>query len=525
MFDLVLPDGTRVPVIGDVTIGRAPDNTVRLADPTVSRHHARIRQSGDGEQPVVQDAGSSFGTFADGDPVRGIARVHDGARLRVGNQELVVERRRGEEEAGRTIVVPKEDSLALDAVNEDARLETASTRFGMRPRLHSGYALKRLEASEGPRRWVLKNLTEERIVRLSDTDAQLLELIDGRRSLPDLVRAAELQQGTGGPALLARLLAELGDRGFLAGANEPEPVIQEPRGFWQRLMATHAKVWPGAGDFFDRLYRGGAWRLITRPMLAAIASVALIGIFVFGFLVARRYGTPFVVASKVGLGGLVFVLGRLALVAAHETAHGLAMSSFGRRVRQAGVKVLMFFPYAFVDTSDMWFEPRRKRIAVSAAGPVSDFTLGGVFSLACLALPSGALRDIMFQLAFAAYVGGLFNLNPVIERDGYQILVDVLREPGLRRRAREQFKWRLSGRGGFEDSRVLARYSLFAFAWSLVAAAFAVAMSTRYHATLTALVPGPIAWSMLVSLWIALFIPAISTVFLPLWERARSWEP
>ena len=49
------------------------------------------------------------------------------------------------------------------------------------------------------------------------------------------------------------------------------------------------------------------------------------------------------------------------------------------------------------------------------------------------------MRDIFFQLAFAAYVGAFFNLNPFIERDGYHILVDVLREPGLRRRAREQF--------------------------------------------------------------------------------------
>ena len=33
--------------------------------------------------------------------------------------------------------------------------------------------------------------------------------------------------------------------------------------------------------------------------------------------------TPFVVASKVGLGGLVFLLGRFVVVAVHELAHGL----------------------------------------------------------------------------------------------------------------------------------------------------------------------------------------------------------
>jgi putative peptide zinc metalloprotease protein len=523
-FELVLPDRTRVPVVGDMTIGRAAGNTLQLEDATVSRHHARIWLNGSGGAPLVADAGSSHGTWVDDRRIEDPVSLHDGARLRLGDEELVVERRRSEAEAGRTIVVPRDASLKLPSTGEAAQLEPAATRFGMRPRLRSGYALKRLEAAEGPRRWVLKDLNSERLVRLSDTDAQLLELIDGRRSLSDLVRAAELQSGDEGPALLARLLAELGDRGLLAGVETPGVEVEPPAGFRQRLFAPREKVWPGAGKLFERLYGGGAWRLFTNPALAVIVLLAAVGVVAFGFLVVGRYGTPFVVASKVGLGGLVFLLGRFALVAAHETAHGLAMASFGRRVRKAGIKVLLIFPYIYVDTSEIWFEPRRRRIAVSAAGPVSDFSFGALFALLCLAAPSGTIRDIFFQLAFAAYVGGLFNLNPMLERDGYHILVDVLREPGLRRRAREQFKWRLSGRGRAPDSPVLARYSLFTLAWTIVAAGFAVVMSLRYQATLAALVPSTVAWSMLIALWLALFTPALTMVLLPLRERARARE-
>ena len=182
----------------------------------------------------------------------------------------------------------------------------------------------------------------------------------------------------------------------------------------------------------------------------------------FAELIVGRYGTPFVVANKLGLGGLVFLAGRFAFVAVHETAHGLAMASFGRRVEKAGLKLIVIFPYAFVDTSEAWFEPRRRRIAVSAAGPVSDFSLGGaVLDLLPDAAGRDDVRDIFFQLAFAAYVGAFFNLNPFIERDGYHMLVDWLREPGLRRRAREQFQRRLAGKERREtDSPVLARYSL-----------------------------------------------------------------
>ena len=218
------------------------------------------------------------------------------------------------------------------------------------------------------------------------------------------------------------------------------------------------------------MYRGGGWLLVTRPALIVLGVLAVAGVGVFTYLVAGRYGTPFVVAQKIAIGGLVFLLGRFAVVVVHELAHGLVMASYGRRIDRAGLKLLLIFPYAFVDTSEAWFEPRRRRIAVSAAGPASDFTLGAIFAICCLALEPGNVRDIFFQLAFAAYVGACFNLNPFLDRDGYHILVDVLREPGLRRRAREQFARRLAGRPSTGDSPVLARYSLFGLAWSVLAA-------------------------------------------------------
>ena len=100
---------------------------------------------------------------------------------------------------------------------------------------------------------------------------------------------------------------------------------------------------------------------------------------------------------------------------------------------------MLVFPYAFVDTSDGWFEPRRRRLAISAAGPASDLLVGGVFSLGA-AFVHGTVRDILFQLAFAAYVGAFSNLNPLLDRDGYHMLVDWLGEPGLRQRARAHLR-------------------------------------------------------------------------------------
>jgi putative peptide zinc metalloprotease protein len=507
-LELVLADGTRVPLVEEVTLGRAPEATVVLADPSVSRLHARI-SIGNGEGPVLQDAGSSHGTYVDGVRVTAPVALRDGARIRLGDSELGVERPRADAEAGRTVVV---------AAGATAMLPAAA---GTHPRVRSGYALKRLDASEGSRRWVLKDLASGVFLRLSDRDAALFERLDGTRSLSDLIGEAEQLYGATGPARLARLLADLGERGFLSGV-QGAATVDEPQPWYRRLLRPRERSFEWIGRVVDAVYRRAGWVLVTRPALVALSVLAAAGVGVFAYLVAERYGTPFVVARKIGLGGLVFLLGRFAVVCVHELAHGLVMASYGRRIERAGLKLVVIFPYAFVDTSEAWFEPRRRRIAVSAAGPASDFTLGAVFSVCCLLLAAGTVRDIFFQLAFAAYVGACFNLNPFLDRDGYHILVDVLREPGLRRRAREQFARRLAGRGLEGDSPVLARYSLFGVAWSVLAALFAIAMTLRYRTTLEAIAPAEwIVWTVMATVWVVVFVPVLVVVGGPLLGRLR----
>jgi putative peptide zinc metalloprotease protein len=271
----------------------------------------------------------------------------------------------------------------------------------------------------------------------------------------------------------------------------------------------------------DALYRYGGRLLFTRPVLVLLAILAPVGIGVFGALIAGRYGTPFVVADKIGPGGLVFLAGRFAIVALHELSHGLALASVGRRVGAVGLKLVLIFPYAYVDTSEAWLEPRRRRIRVSAAGPASDLALGAVFSITCLYLGPGTVRDIFFQLALAAYLGGLFNLSPFIERDGYQVLSDLLGVPGLRRRAREQLARRLRGERRGSDSRALSRYALCALVWSVVAASFAAAMSVRYVPSLEQLLPASVVHVMVGALWVGLLAPALVTVGPPLLDRLR----
>jgi putative peptide zinc metalloprotease protein len=415
--------------------------------------------------------------------------------------------------------------VLVPSVGAPAVSSGSATQFGMRPRVRSGYALKRLDASEGPRRWVLRDEHTNGFLRLSDNDAWVFERLDGTHSLIELIAMCEQRYGPPGPARLARLLSDLGERGFLAGVAGGQPVNEQPLGFWRRLVKPREKVWTGLGGFVERVYRVGGWVFFTPPVLYSLGAIAVLGLITFVYLIVGQYGTPFVVANKFGLGGLVFLGGRFGVVAIHELAHALTMASFGRRVDRAGLKLIAIFPYAFVDTSEAWFEPRKRRIAVSAAGPVSDFTVGALFAICSLVL-AGTVQDIFFNLAFAAYVGAFFNLNPFIERDGYHMLVDWLDEPGLRRRAKVQLERRLKGEAKPDDSPVLAKYSLWGLGWSVLAACFAIAMSLRYEKVFLAVadstgVPHAVVYGVMGTLWVAFFLPVIFVLGKPLWNRVR----
>ncbi len=72
-------------VDNEVHIGRELDNTLRLADPSISRHHAVIRRTSDGWE--VQDLQSSNGVLVNGNRVPS-ATLKDGDRVTLGQIQM-----------------------------------------------------------------------------------------------------------------------------------------------------------------------------------------------------------------------------------------------------------------------------------------------------------------------------------------------------------------------------------------------------------------------------------------------------
>ena len=99
---------------------------------------------------------------------------------------------------------------------------------------------------------------------------------------------------------------------------------------------------------------------------------------------------------------------------------------------------MMFYygmPAFFVDVSDMWMAPRVPRILVSLAGPIVNVIIGSTLVILVAVLPPSTGTQVLFQAAFVAYLGALLNLNPLLELDGYYVLMDWLEMPKLRQKS------------------------------------------------------------------------------------------
>jgi len=77
--------GVAYDLMDPVTLGRG-DVEIKLGDPFASSRHAKITRQG--RTLVVEDLGSTNGTYLNGEPLTGPQPLHDGDRIRIGDSEF-----------------------------------------------------------------------------------------------------------------------------------------------------------------------------------------------------------------------------------------------------------------------------------------------------------------------------------------------------------------------------------------------------------------------------------------------------
>jgi putative peptide zinc metalloprotease protein len=290
--------------------------------------------------------------------------------------------------------------------------------------------------------YVLKNPNAGTYMRLSPEEHTLWTWMDGQRTVQELAVSFFLQHQRLMP--VAELVRRL--RGGHMLADPPSGVWtqlqsaverqQEPWG--RRVLAFlwgHPLYVKGTDHFFRTIYQLGGRFLFARPLIVLQAFVALIGFAAFVFLLAtgRQGYEVFQLGQSYFWGLLLLLLLNTLTLSLHESIHALATIHSGCEVRRGGFMLYLFLPTLFVDTTDTWMVGKEGRIQVAIAGPWNDLFLGGLCAL--LSLPSWGAGPLCLKIAMLAYASALFNLNPLLELDGYYALCDTLDLPTLRRDA------------------------------------------------------------------------------------------
>ena len=453
-------------------LGRSPDNGCVLTDPAVSRHHAVIRRHPEGY--TVVDLGSLNGTLLNGRKVEGEAVLSDGDVLQLGNTRLRFSSGDARQLLpDRTLLVPAEP-----ATPTPGPLPEPFAR-GYRPRRQGGWALKR----QGEH-YVLKHLERGTYLRLEEQDLLVWQLLDGRHTVQDLVVEHALRFGSLAPRRVQDFLARLAEHGFLA-TSPPDSAGGTRRRIWERRFPL-----PGVDALCTRLYRGGGWLFFTPPARIAGGVLVLVGLPVLVWETADGRWALLMNGGSLLWGLAGYWLAQLAVTLTHETAHALSCKSYGREVRDGGFLLYLGLPACYVDTSDIWLEPRAHRLRTSWAGPGSNLAMAGILALAVAATPWRPLAAFLFQVALLAALAGLVNLIPFLELDGYYLLVDWLDLPNLRRRALEALlgsRWRRMPPGKGRE-RLLPLFGVGFAAFPVLALAAAV----LFWRHLLALLLGPL---------------------------------
>ena len=340
------------------------------------------------------------------------------------------------------------------------------------PELAGGLVTSRVEDAGSEAFYVVKNPERARYMRLSSDDFFIFRHVDGARTVKDLVLLFFKEKKVFAFQRVVTLVNELKNRGFLSGQSAA--LYEQVRRFALRrgivgklhllseaLLRREFSI-KNINAVVTRLFRH-VGILYSRPALLLYATLAVVGTVCFAVLLGSGRYSILETRDSYALGVAVYLAIDVFVILLHEGSHAFAVKAFGRDVVRGGFMMYLGMPAFFVDTSDIWLEGRAKRIAVSAAGPASELVIGSALALFILVVPDCPINWLLFRIAFFFYLGLILNMNPLLELDGYYILMDLLGIPNLRRRSlafvRDKLAAKLARKQAFSREEII--YTVF----------------------------------------------------------------
>lgn len=319
---------------------------------------------------------------------------------------------------------------------------------GLRPSLPRHIRIQTRDY-RGQRWYLLQDLISGRFHRFSPTAYRFISLMDGKRTLQQILTETNQQAEAGAPSRtqLVELLqylhvADLLHCNFPPDAKELfDRHKQQKLVKWQRFLLN-----PLVLRF--RVADPDAWLSRCLPLARGLTRWPVAGIWLiivgYALLQAITHWSQLsanLTHQLLAPQNLIWLwLTYPLLKIFHELGHALFTKAWGGEVHELGIAVMMGIPLPYVDASAATgFTCKRRRLMVSAAGMAVELLLAALALLLWLEIEAGLLRDLLFNVILLGSVSTLFfNGNPLMRFDGYYLLTDALDLPNLASRSNKQ---------------------------------------------------------------------------------------
>jgi len=302
--------------------------------------------------------------------------------------------------------------------------------------------------------------------------ASIWWLLDGEHTVSQIVDEAKDRFEASYETIL-EAVSFLGDEGLLAG-TEPQ-VASSRRLKFVSAFELDLTISQGNSQFFlglrrlVRLFVQGAGLWVTLILIAA-GTVLLASDFL-SILFSR---TSFEILGSSIVGMFYYYLLLFPVLIVHEIAHGATLAYYGGlwdvMPGEVGTGLYYFGPMFYVDTSDTWVLPRKMRIMVSLAGPLSTLLAGSLLIISNVIWPSQVVK----MMGFFCFYWTLWNLVPLIETDGYYAVMDFADVPNLRKEAFDSLRSKILGSKGSDEQKLEPRKRTFLALFAVLSIAFAI---------------------------------------------------
>ena len=334
-------------------------------------------------------------------------------------------------------------STPTSSIDVWSRLGHVLDPAALRPKIAEGTELKRFPSRWGNDHAMVANPDRDVHLDLELWAADIFPLMDGTRTVSDIVVERFDEGGGLDPSAVVELVGSLREGRFL----DPPPVNAEAAlrrgldptrtslGRLTFFIKTLRIEWSGAGSFVTHLYRGGFRVFFYEPVAIAAGIVTAAGLLALASIVASDRVT--LSATSPPLESILLIAFSLTLTAAHELGHALVEIHGGRTINKAGFMIFFGSPTFFVDASDALMMDRPMRILQAAAGSAAELFLSGIASLLAFSFPNSGAADLLYRFALLNLFIIFLNLIPLLELDGYWIFSDLVQVKDLRPRSME----------------------------------------------------------------------------------------